>query len=256
MNAGRPTGAKTRGPRLGLSLAWALTAGCALLGHPARHAGSPATPAGAPEQPAAAAAPGSGESESGEPQATAPESGPAQPASPGPASSAPSAAKLPPCLPPAETKSESKPKPKMAKPKVRAAPKPAPPQLPTAPTVEQTPAGGVVNAEVKPLPVAVMSILGKRVRGPKGEDMGRVVDVLADSSGRVRVAIIDFGGFLGVGDRRIAVDWPLLRFNPDGHDPSLLLSVSREKLQTAPEYKDNTRPQTLMEPASAADAPK
>jgi hypothetical protein len=93
-----------------------------------------------------------------------------------------------------------------------------------------------------------MSILGKRVQDAKGDDLGRVVDVLADASGRVRIAIIDFGGFLGVGDRRIAVDWPLLRFNPDRRDPSLLLSLSREKLKTAPEYKDDPRPQTLMEP--------
>ncbi|HWJ34308.1 MAG TPA: PRC-barrel domain-containing protein [Steroidobacteraceae bacterium] len=100
-----------------------------------------------------------------------------------------------------------------------------------------------------------MSILGKRVEGAKGEDLGRVVDVLADASGRVRIAIIDFGGFLGVGNRRIAVDWPLLRFNPDAHDPStLLLALSRDKLKAAPEYKDNPRPQTLMEPAAPTPA--
>jgi hypothetical protein len=95
-----------------------------------------------------------------------------------------------------------------------------------------------------------MSILGKRVQGPKGEDLGRVVDVLADASGRVRIAIVDFGGFLGVGDRRIAVDWPLLRFDPNRGDTSLLLSVGRDKLKTAPEYKDTPRPQTLMDPTA------
>jgi len=130
----------------------------------------------------------------------------------------------------------------------------APPQLPTAPAVEEIPPGGTVNAEVKPMNVPVMSILGKRVKGPHGEDLGRVVDVLADASGRVRIAIIDFGGFLGVGNHRIAVDWPLLRFNPDGQDPSLLLSLSPEKLRTAPEYKDNPRPQTLMEPPAPEPA--
>jgi hypothetical protein len=97
-----------------------------------------------------------------------------------------------------------------------------------------------------------MSILGKKVQSPKGDDLGRVVDVLADSGGRVRVAIIDFGGFLGVGDRKIAVDWPLLRFNPDRSDPSLLLSLSREKLKAAPEYKDDPRPKTLMVPEPTA----
>jgi sporulation protein YlmC with PRC-barrel domain len=154
-----------------------------------------------------------------------------------------------PLCPPPEQKSKPKPRPR---PKVVR--KEAPPQIPTAPVVAETPPGGVVDAQVKEMPVSVMSILGKRVQGAHGEDLGRVVDVLADASGRVRIAIVDFGGFLGVGDRRIAVDWPLLRFNPDEHDPSLLLSVTREKLKETPEYKDNPRPQTLMEPVPAAGA--
>jgi sporulation protein YlmC with PRC-barrel domain len=126
--------------------------------------------------------------------------------------------------------------------------KEAPPQPETAPSVVETPTNAVVDAQVKPMPVSVTSILGKKVQGPKGEDLGRVVDVLADDTGRVRIAIIDFGGFLGVGNRRIAVDWPLLRFNPDARESSLLLSVTRDKLKSAPEYKDNPRPQVLMVP--------
>jgi sporulation protein YlmC with PRC-barrel domain len=121
--------------------------------------------------------------------------------------------------------------------------------------VNETPPGGLIDAQVRSMSVSVMSILGKRVRGAKGEDLGRVVDVLVDASGRVRTAIIDFGGFLGVGNHRVAVDWPLLRFNPDGSDPSLLLSLAPEKLRTAPEYKDNPRPQVLMLPAQATTAP-
>ncbi|MEA3108308.1 MAG: hypothetical protein QOI88_2913 [Gammaproteobacteria bacterium] len=153
-------------------------------------------------------------------------------------------AALQPCLP-----VENKPKPK-TKPKPKPVVKQAPP--PPAPPVPETPPGGVIDARVEPLPVPVVSILGKKVQSPNGDDLGRVVDVLADSTGRVRVAIIDFGGFLGVGDHRIAVDWPLLRFNPDRGNPSLLLSLSRDKLKAAPEYREDPRPQTLMEPAPAA----
>ena len=152
----------------------------------------------------------------------------------------------PTCVP-AETKPKPKPRPKPVQ-------KEAPPQPQTDESVVAIPAGGVIDADVKPLNTAVVSILGKKVQGPKGEDLGRVVDVLADASGRVRVAIIDFGGFLGVGNRRIAVDWPLLRFNPDGQDKSLILSLSREKLQSAPEYTDSTHPQALMVPLPAAPA--
>jgi hypothetical protein len=154
-------------------------------------------------------------------------------------------AALAPCLPIDNTIPKIKPKPKPM-------PKRAPPPQPPAPQVAETPPDGIIDARVAPLPVSVMSILGKKVQSPKGDDLGRVVDVLADSGGRVRVAIIDFGGFLGVGDRKIAVDWPLLRFNPDRSDPSLLLSLSREKLKAAPEYKDDPRPKTLMVPEPAA----
>ena len=47
--------------------------------------------------------------------------------------------------------------------------------------------------------------------------MGRIVDVLVDRRGQVRAAIIDFGGFLGVGSRKIAVDWSALHFPPPGN---------------------------------------
>ena len=113
---------------------------------------------------------------------------------------------------------------------------------------------GANDAEVKPLDSFVMTVLGKKVQGAKGEDLGRVVDVLADAGGRVRVAIIEFGGFLGVGNRRIAVDWSLLRFDPADENKPLTLTVSRKKLQSAPEYKNSAQPQALMAPEPQAEA--
>ncbi len=128
----------------------------------------------------------------------------------------------------------------------------APPPPYTVGSDVATPPAAAINAQVGEIGSGVTSILGKKVQGPKGEDLGRVVDVLADANGRVRVAIIDFGGFLGVGSRRIAVDWPLLRFDPGGGDKSLVLIVSREKLQSAPEYKDSAHPRVLMPPPVAS----
>ncbi len=62
----------------------------------------------------------------------------------------------------------------------------------------------------------VEGILGREVRSAADEDMGRIVDVLVDRAGQVRAAIIDFGGFLGVGSRKIAVDWNALHFPEPG----------------------------------------
>ena len=55
-------------------------------------------------------------------------------------------------------------------------------------------------------------MLGRDVRSAADEDMGHIVDVIVDRAGSVRAAVIDFGGFLGVGSRKIVVDWNALAF--------------------------------------------
>jgi PRC-barrel domain protein len=85
----------------------------------------------------------------------------------------------------------------------------------------------------------VEGILGREVRSPTNENMGRIVDVLVDPSGQVRAAIIDFGGFLGVGSRKIAVDWGALHFpSPGKPDAFISLELTRDQVKTAPEYQD------------------
>ena len=86
----------------------------------------------------------------------------------------------------------------------------------------------------------VQGILGREVRSGANEKMGRIVDVIVDRSGQVRAAIIDFGGFLGVGSRRIAVAWNALRFPPDAKNVERIgLELTRDQLQGAPEYKED-----------------
>ena len=89
----------------------------------------------------------------------------------------------------------------------------------------------------------VQGILGKEVRSGANENMGRIVDVIVDRGGQVRAAIIDFGGFLGVGNRKVAVAWNALRFPPDPKDPKKVdrigLDLTRDQVQAAPEYKED-----------------
>jgi hypothetical protein len=85
----------------------------------------------------------------------------------------------------------------------------------------------------------VEGILGREVRSAADEDMGRIVDVLVDRAGQVRAAIIDFGGFLGVGSRKIAVDWNALHFpEPGKAGERIALELTRDQVKNAPEYKD------------------
>jgi len=77
-------------------------------------------------------------------------------------------------------------------------------------------------------------VLGSDVKGPSGIVVGQVVNVLVDESGNPRAVVLDYGGFLGVGKRRIAVAWPMVQFGAKG----ALLSLTRDQLKGFPEYRD------------------
>ena len=84
-------------------------------------------------------------------------------------------------------------------------------------------------------------ILGREVRSAANEDMGRIVDVIVDREGTVRAAVIDFGGFLGVGSRKIVVEWNALRFGGvASKNDSITLELTKEQVNAAPEYKEDT----------------
>jgi sporulation protein YlmC with PRC-barrel domain len=77
----------------------------------------------------------------------------------------------------------------------------------------------------------VSTILGKSVRSSAGEDMGRIVDIIVSRDGQVHAAIIDFGGFLGIGMRKIAVDWHALNFAPAGKPVLITLELTRNQVR-------------------------
>ncbi|WP_295844019.1 PRC-barrel domain-containing protein [Tardiphaga sp.] len=139
----------------------------------------------------------------------------------------PSAATPPkPDMPPnIDTKPESKPDAKAD----AVVPAPTPP-----PAVAAPPSVTVIDA------VDAHGILGRDVRSPASENMGRIADVIVDRSGQARAAVIDFGGFLGVGSRKIVVEWAALHFwNVADKAASITLELTREQVRAAPEYKDD-----------------
>jgi len=120
----------------------------------------------------------------------------------------------------------------------RAGPNAAPPN--TAPAAA-APKDGVPPPSVTIIGAAdAHGVLGRDVRSAADEDMGRIVDVVVDRAGQVRAAVIDFGGFLGVGSRKIVVDWNALRFWRIGNkSDSISLELTKEQVRAAPEYKED-----------------
>ena len=105
------------------------------------------------------------------------------------------------------------------------------------------------GAQKDPAPPSTVSVIGARdahgvlgrdVRGAADENMGRIVDVIVDRQGQVRAAVIDFGGFLGVGSRKIVVDWSALHFGRIANkSDAISLELTRQQVTAAPEYKED-----------------
>ncbi|MET0970527.1 MAG: PRC-barrel domain-containing protein [Tardiphaga sp.] len=121
----------------------------------------------------------------------------------------------------------------------------AQPAAPEAPSTAR-PEGAGASPVSKPPSVTVIDavdahgILGRDVRSPASENMGRIADVIVDRAGQTRAVVIDFGGFLGVGSRRIVVEWAALHFwNVADKSASITLDLTREQVRAAPEYKDD-----------------
>jgi len=116
-------------------------------------------------------------------------------------------------------------------------------------TADEPPSGNSPPAAQEPAPPPSMTIigakdahgvLGRDVRSPANEDMGHIVDVIVDRTGTVRAAVIDFGGFLGVGSRKIVVDWNALHFGQiASNSDAITLELTKAQVAAAPEYKED-----------------
>jgi hypothetical protein len=122
----------------------------------------------------------------------------------------------------------------------------APPAPPGAAQPSAPPAVQSVPAE------DAGAILGQRVTDPDGKDIGRLVDVLVDASGQPQAAVIDFGGFMGVGNRKIAVHWSALHFNPGETKHKVVLDMTPDQIKTAPEFRDPTKAASVVTPSDSA----
>jgi sporulation protein YlmC with PRC-barrel domain len=85
------------------------------------------------------------------------------------------------------------------------------------------------------------SIIGADVVNAAKEDLGKIEDLIIDSRTSVVVyAILSFGGFLGLGDKRFAIPWRVLDFHAaEGY---AILNLDKERLKNAPGFKADEWP--------------
>ena len=117
-------------------------------------------------------------------------------------------------------------------------------------------------AQQAPTPLApenpqqpTVAILGEPVVGPDGKPLGRLIDVMVNASGAPEAAAIDFGGFLGIGSRKIVVPWSALHFAPQASNRPITLEMTPEQIKVAPDYKPASPPPAPPPAPGPASAP-
>ena len=104
----------------------------------------------------------------------------------------------------------------------------------TPPTVERD---GYMEGGVEDLTAETLQ--GMTVYGPKDESVGEIGKLILDESGQITDAVIDVGGFLGIGEREVSVSFDELRIlrQDGGDDVRLYIDSSEEQLEQLPVYE-------------------
>ncbi len=95
--------------------------------------------------------------------------------------------------------------------------------------------------------------IGADVQNTSGENVGDVRDLLFDRTGRISTVVIGVGGFLGVGEKHVAVPFSVLTYT-SGKDGARIIAIalSKDELKLAPSFKatEKTRMDSVKDKAS------
>ena len=89
-------------------------------------------------------------------------------------------------------------------------------------------------------------LIGMNVQGTDGKKLGDIKDLVIDpEEGGVEYAVLEFGGFAGIGDKYFAVPWEALQL--DETNKRLSLDVHKKDLKNAPGFDKNNWPDLGLE---------
>ena len=84
-------------------------------------------------------------------------------------------------------------------------------------------------------------LIGTNVYGTNNEHIGAIGDLALNEDGTIDAIVIDFGGFLGIGTKPVAVAFEDLEFLADpNNNRSLVLPITREQMEAAPAFNKDT----------------
>jgi sporulation protein YlmC with PRC-barrel domain len=105
----------------------------------------------------------------------------------------------------------------------------------TAPGTAAPAAGAAAVAPAAgtyPAATTVEKFIGKDVYGMDGKKVGELDNLLIGPDGNVRAGVVEFGGFLGIGEHRVAVPWNELNVQGD----RLTVNMTNDQIKAAPNW--------------------
>jgi sporulation protein YlmC with PRC-barrel domain len=79
--------------------------------------------------------------------------------------------------------------------------------------------------------------VGKPIVNASGEKIGDINDLLFDRSGQITTVVIGVGGFLGLGEKRVALPFEAITYSDDGGKRQIMVPLTKEALMAAPDFK-------------------
>jgi len=86
----------------------------------------------------------------------------------------------------------------------------------------------------------VSKILGKKVVSQKGEDLGKIEDLMLSKEACLDYIILAPGGLLGTGDRLIPIPWKALKTGAQAD--TIIIDMDKSQLEKAPSFESKTWP--------------
>jgi len=81
-------------------------------------------------------------------------------------------------------------------------------------------------------------LIGMKVLGNGDESIGSISDLLADKEGNIVAAVVGVGGFLGIGQKNVAISFDTLTVTQDKDgNPQARLTMTKQELEKAPDFK-------------------
>jgi sporulation protein YlmC with PRC-barrel domain len=108
-----------------------------------------------------------------------------------------------------------------------------------AATADTAAAGGTYLTEQAADQVSANTYIGQAVYNGQNESIGNVNDLIMKKDGGLVAAVIGVGGFLGIGEKNVAVPMDKVTVAQNTQDGSVKLTTSEtaETLKAAPEFK-------------------